>query len=206
MAEHVERTSDATPTAKRRGSALPRWWPIAAPGRAVGRRAPRLPPPLSSPRPPSGRASDRRRTMAANRRQYGLIRADLEDHLATLAARRQSLERGPRRRERKDRVDLRAKLPRVHERCQLQQLLLVGLDDEVGRARHLLRDRDHAGASGNLAAASVEDEIGRPALHDRRAGMSRKLDREVANAARSARDQHPLASREPSVHEQRLPG
>jgi len=58
-------------------------------------------------------------------------------------------------------------------------LLVVGFDDEVDRARHLLCDRHHALASGDLAATSVEDQIDRPALHDRCAGLSRKLDRDV---------------------------
>src|SRR5207249_3346014 len=62
-----------------------------------------------------------------------------------------------------------------------QQLLVVGFDDEVDRARHLLCDRDHALASGDLAATSVEDKIDRPALHDRCAGVSRKLDGDVPN-------------------------
>src|SRR6266700_7048868 len=81
-----------------------------------------------------------------------LVSANLEPDLATLPAARDSLERRPGLRERKDRVDLRAKLACIHERSQLQQLLAVGFDDEVDRARCLLRDRDHALASGELAA------------------------------------------------------
>src|SRR5262245_28597594 len=80
----------------------------------------------------------------------------LEHDLATLPAARDSLERRPGLRERIDRVDLRAQLACGHERRQLRQLLVVGFDDEVGRARYLLCDRDHALASGDLAATSVE--------------------------------------------------
>src|SRR5215218_6674899 len=87
-----------------------------------------------------------------------LVSANLEHDLATLPAGRDSLERRPGLRKRKNRVDLRAKLACVHERSQLQQLLVVGFDDEVDRARHLLCDRDHALASRDLAAASVEDQ------------------------------------------------
>src|SRR5437763_1080201 len=43
--------------------------------------------------------------------------------------------------------------------------------------------RDHALASGDLAATSVEDQIDRTALHDRCAGVSRKLDGDVPNPA-----------------------
>src|SRR5919198_5856940 len=92
-----------------------------------------------------------------------LVSANLEHDLATLPAARDSLECRPGIRERKDRVDLRAKLACVHERSQLQQLLVVGFDDEVDRARHLLCDRDHALAGGVLAATSVEDQIDRAA-------------------------------------------
>src|SRR5438477_13081245 len=84
----------------------------------------------------------------------GLVGANLEHDLATLPAGRDSLERRPGLRQRKNRVDLRAKLACLHERSQLQQLLVVGFDDEVDRARHLLSDRDHALASGDLAATS----------------------------------------------------
>src|ERR671922_2397903 len=135
-----------------------------------------------------------------------LVSANLEHDLATLPAARDSLERRPGLREPKKRVDLRAKLACIHERSQLQQLLAVGFDDEVDRARHLLCDRDHALASGDLAAASVEHQIDRTALHDRCAGVSRKLDSDVPNPARGARDQHPLPSGEPPVHKQCLPG
>src|SRR5690242_15530491 len=65
-------------------------------------------------------------------------RADLEHDLAALPAARDSLECRTGLCERKDRVDLGAKLACVHERFQFEQLLAVGLDDEVGRARHLL--------------------------------------------------------------------
>ena len=58
----------------------------------------------------------------------GLVSANLEHDLATLPAARDSLERRPGLRERKNRVDLRAKLACVHERSQLQQLLVVGFD------------------------------------------------------------------------------
>src|SRR4051794_8046346 len=135
-----------------------------------------------------------------------LASANLEHDLATLAAGRDSLERRLGLRERKDRVDLRAKLACVHERAQLQQLLVVGFDDEVDRARHLLCDRDHPLGGGNLAATGVEDQVGRTALHNRRTGVSSQLDGDVPNPARAARDQHPLASGEPPVHKQRLPG
>src|SRR4029453_17951232 len=87
-----------------------------------------------------------------------LVSANLEHDLATLPAARDSLERRPGLGERKNRVDLRAKLACVHERSQLQQLPVVGFDDEVARARHLLCDRDHALASGDLATTSVEDQ------------------------------------------------
>src|SRR6266536_3295376 len=70
---------------------------------------------------------------AATRR---LVSANLEHDLATLPAARDSLERRLGLRERKNRVDLRAKLACVHEQSQLQQLLVVGFDDEVDRARH----------------------------------------------------------------------
>src|SRR5262245_1806626 len=83
-----------------------------------------------------------------------LVRGNLEHDLATLPAARDSLERRLRPREGEDRVDFRAKLPCVHQRTQLQQLLVVGLDDEVGRARHLLCDRDNALAGGYVAATS----------------------------------------------------
>src|SRR5436190_5734216 len=109
----------------------------------------------------------------ATRTGPALVSAVLEHDLATLPAGRESLERRPGLRERKDRIDLRAKLARVHERCQLQQLLVVGFDDEIGRARHLVCDRDHALACGDLAAPSVKDEIDRTVVHDRRAGVSR---------------------------------
>src|SRR5207247_5010283 len=92
-----------------------------------------------------------------------LVSANLEHDLATLPAAPDSLERRPGLRERKNRVVLRAKLACVHERCQLRQLLVVGFDDEVDRARCLLCDRDHALASGDLAATSVEDQIDRTA-------------------------------------------
>src|SRR5262249_46794626 len=105
-----------------------------------------------------------------------LVSANVEHDLATLPAFRDSLERRPGLRERKNRVALRAKLACVHERSQLQQLLVVGFDDEVDRARHLLCDRDHALALGDLAATSVEDQIDRTAVNDRCAGVSRKLD------------------------------
>src|SRR6059058_1123223 len=95
-----------------------------------------------------------------------LVSANLEHDLAALPAARDSLERRPRLRERKDRVDLSAKLACVHERSQLQQLHVVGFDDEVDRAWHLLCDRDHALARGDLAATSVEDQIDWPALDD----------------------------------------
>src|SRR5436190_22149717 len=108
-----------------------------------------------------------------------LVRGNLEHDLATLPAARDSLERGPGLREGKNRVDLRAKLACVHERSQLQQLLVVGFDDEVDRARRLLCDRDHALASGDLAATSVKNEIDRTALHNRCARVSPKLDRDV---------------------------
>src|SRR5215213_8869817 len=85
-----------------------------------------------------------------------LVSADLEYDLATLPAASDSIERRRGPRERKDRVDLRAKLAYVHERSQLQQLRVVGFDDEVDRVRHLLCDRDHALANGDLAATSVE--------------------------------------------------
>src|SRR4029453_16201083 len=85
-----------------------------------------------------------------------LVTANLQHDLATLPAARDSLERRQGLRERKNRVDLRAKLVCVRERSQLQQLLVVGFDDEVDRARHLLCDRDHALASGALAAARLE--------------------------------------------------
>src|SRR5213075_2444659 len=107
-----------------------------------------------------------------------LVSADLEHHLAPLPAGRDSLERRPGLGERKDRVDLRAKLACVHERSQLQQLLVVGFDDEVDRARRLLCNRDHALAGGDLASTGVEDQIDRPALDDRCAGVARKLDRD----------------------------
>ena len=58
----------------------------------------------------------------------------------------------------------------------------------------------------DLAAASVEDQIDRTGLHDRCAGMSRKLDGDAPNPARGARDQHPLAADEPPMHKQCLPG
>src|SRR5215831_19936880 len=90
--------------------------------------------------------------------------ANLEHDLAALPAGRDSLERRRGLRERKNRVDLRAKLACVHERFQLQQLLAIGFDDEVERARHLFCDRDHALAGGDVAATSVEDEIDRAAL------------------------------------------
>ena len=61
-------------------------------------------------------------------------------------------------------------------------------------------------AGGDLAATSVEDQIDWTALHDRCAGVSRKLDGDVPNSARGARDQHPFAPGEPPVHEQPLPG
>ena len=125
-------------------------------------------------------------------------------HQEITGARR--LERRPDLRERENRVDLRAKLACIHERSQLQQLLLVGFDDEVDRARHLLCDRYNALAGGDLAATSVEDQIDRTALHDHCAGVSRKLDGDVPNPPRGARDQHPLASGEPPVHKQSLPG
>src|SRR5205809_2158236 len=98
---------------------------------------------------------------AATRR---LVSANLEHDLATLPAGRDSLECRPGLRERKDRVDLRAKLACVHERSQLQQLLVVGFDDEVDRAQRLLCNRDHALAGGELASTGVEDQIDRPAL------------------------------------------
>src|SRR5436190_12322136 len=78
----------------------------------------------------------------------GLVGANLEHDLATLPAGRDSLERRPSLRQRKNRVDLGAKLACLHERSQLQQLLMVGLDDEVDRARRLLCDRDHARPAG----------------------------------------------------------
>src|SRR5262249_37475207 len=143
---------------------------------------------------------------ARARRLVTSVSADLEHDLATLPAARESLERCPGLRERKNRVDLRAKLARVYERSQLQQLLVVGFDNEVDRARHLLCDCDHALASRDLAATSVEDQIDRTALHDRCASVLRKLDGDVPNPARGARDQHALASREPPVHKQCLPG
>ena len=99
-----------------------------------------------------------------------------------------------------------SKLACVHHRAQLQQLLAVGLDDEIGRAGHVLHDRDHALAGGHLAAASVEHQVDRRALHDLCAGVSRQLDGDVPHSARGARDLHPLAAGEPAVHEQRLPG
>ena len=116
---------------------------------------------------------------------------------------RDSLERRPGLRERKNRVDLRVKLACVHERSQLQQLLAVGFDDEVDRARHLLCDRDHALAS-ETSPPRVSKTNRPDALHDRCAGMSRKLDGDVPNPARGARDQHPLASGEPLLREQVL--
>src|SRR6185436_2693468 len=70
-----------------------------------------------------------------------LVSTNLEHDLATLPAARDSLERRPGLRERKNRVDLRSKRTCVHERSQLQQLIVVGLDDEIDRARHLLCDR-----------------------------------------------------------------
>src|SRR5947208_14960080 len=88
-----------------------------------------------------------------------LVSANLEHDLATLPAARDSLERRPGLGERKNRVDLRTKLACVHERSQLQQLLVVGFDGEVDRARHLLCDRYHALASRDVAATSVEDQI-----------------------------------------------
>ena len=54
-----------------------------------------------------------------------LVSANLEHDLATLPAARDSLKRRPGLRERKNRVDLRAQLACVRERCQLQQLLMV---------------------------------------------------------------------------------
>src|SRR5438876_8061242 len=109
-------------------------------------------------------------------RTFRLVSANLEHDLATLPAARDSLERRQGLRERKNRVDLRTKLACVHERSQLQQLLVVGFDDEVNRARHLLCDRDHALAGGDLAATGVEDQIDWTALHDCCAGVWRKLD------------------------------
>ena len=48
--------------------------------------------------------------------------------------------------------------------------------------------------------------IDRSALHDRCDGLSRKLDGDVPNPSRGARDQHPLARGEPAVPKQRLLG
>src|SRR5215831_9172435 len=126
--------------------------------------------------------------------------ANLEHDLAALPAGRDSLERCRGLRERKNRVDLRAKLACVQERSQLEQLLVVWFDDEVERARYLLCDRDHALAGGDIDAASVEDQIDRTALRDRCAGVSRKLDGDVPNPARGSRDQHPFPSDELPVH------
>src|SRR6476469_8906140 len=89
---------------------------------------------------------------------HRLVGAKLEHDLAPLPAGLDSLESRPGLRERKNRVDLHAKLACIHELSQLQQLLAVGLDDEVDRARHLLCDRDHALASRHLAATRVEDQ------------------------------------------------
>jgi len=68
-----------------------------------------------------------------------LASANLEHDLAPLPAGRNPLERRPSLREREDRVDFRAKLACVHQRAQLQQLLVVGFDNEVGRALPRLR-------------------------------------------------------------------
>ena len=97
---------------------------------------------------------------------------------------RDPLERRPGLRERKDRVDLRAKLACVRERSQLHQLFAVGLDDEVDRTGRLLCDRDRALAGGDLAAAGVEDEIGRTTLDNRCTDVSRKLDGKTLSLSR----------------------
>src|SRR5918994_3807498 len=60
-----------------------------------------------------------------HRRTRRLVSANLEHDLATLPVARESLERHPPFRERKNRVDLRTKLACVHERAQVAQLLLV---------------------------------------------------------------------------------
>src|SRR5262249_26165388 len=98
--------------------------------------------------------------------------SNLEHDLAPLPGGRNPLERRPGLREREDRIDFRAKLARVHQGAQLQQLVAVGFDYEVRRAGHLLYDRDHALASGYLAATSVEDQVDLPVLHDLCAGVS----------------------------------
>ena len=68
-----------------------------------------------------------------------LATANFEYDLAPLAWGRNPFEGRLRLCEREDRVDFRAKLARVHQRGQLQQLLVVGFDNEVGRALPRLR-------------------------------------------------------------------
>ena len=68
-----------------------------------------------------------------------LVSADLDHNLPTFPVARDSLERRPGLRDRENRVDLRAKLAGVDECSQLQQLLVVGFDNEVGRALPRLR-------------------------------------------------------------------
>jgi hypothetical protein len=205
-------------------SHAPHFW---VPAGAAGRK--HLRPRLRTDRPPRDKHPRRNRS-AANRggagglarslksaaepktrvtaqlfRAHALVAANLQHDLAMLPAGRDSLERRRGLREWKDRVDFHAKLAGVHERRQLRQLLAVRFDDEVDRARSLLCDRDHALGGVDLAATSVEDQIDRPALHDRRAGLSRKLDGDVPDPARAAGDQHALAPDESPVHEQCLP-
>src|SRR5688572_178408 len=74
--------------------------------------------------------------------------ADTEHYLAVLAGRRHALERGAGVGEREDGVELRPQLAGVDERGQLEELFAVRLDDEVGRARRLLGDRDEARPRG----------------------------------------------------------
>ena len=78
------------------------------------------------------------------------VSANLEHDFATLPVARDSLERRPGLCQRKNRVDLRTKLVCVHQRFQLQQLLVVGFDDEVvapGISSAIVTTRSPAGTS-----------------------------------------------------------
>src|SRR5262245_18862957 len=137
-----------------------------------------------------------------------LAAGDAEHDLATLAPLSHAVERRPGIGEREHGVDLRPDCAFVGEPCELDELVAVRLDDEVGDPGCLLGDGDDAAGPDPCeccGAGGVEDEVDLSAVDDLRARPACKLHGEVADAAAGAGDDHTLTALQTAVVEERLP-
>src|SRR5829696_3834074 len=137
---------------------------------------------------------------------------DPQDHLAVLAPGGAAQERRAGLGEGEGRIDLGPQLAGVDQPGRLQQLLAVGLADDVAGAGRLRRARHapagQAGRAGqHLTARGVEQQVAWLArLHQQRAPAAGQLHGHMPDPAARPRDGDALPRLQPPMDDQRLPG